>query len=241
MAVGGGGTLTVVFDDDIDFDNEYSLFESGSYDSGYEEIQPSALTIRAANTYFKIKTKSGYNVSNLFYPTTSILNARANVDLAISVVNDTDNQDDLFYWYVSSGDNDTTLTFHRSKAVGGSSIGNIPMGELTFNGVQSVTYNGTDYTKLVVDGTSYHPVTIISFTIDGTSYQAEEGMTWEEWIISKYNTSGFKIIGSLVLNSSGSEYVADKDQAVVTAVNNFSIIIANKSYVYGSGTPEKET
>lgn len=36
-------------------------------------------------------------------------------------------------------------------------IGNIPMGELTFNGVQSVTYNGTDYTKLVVDGTNYPP------------------------------------------------------------------------------------
>lgn len=73
------------------------------------------------------------------------------------------------------------------------SIGNIPMGELTFNGVQSVTYNGTDYTKLVVDGTSYPPPlpVTISFTIKGTSYQAEVGMTWREWVASSYNTGGF--------------------------------------------------
>lgn len=28
---------------------------------------------------------------------------------------------------------------------------------------------------------------LISFTIDGTSYQAEEGMTWEEWVESSYD------------------------------------------------------
>ena len=37
------------------------------------------------------------------------------------------------------------------------------------------------------------PKTLISFTIDGTSYQAEEGMTWREWISSKYNTNHFTI------------------------------------------------
>lgn len=34
-------------------------------------------------------------------------------------------------------------------------------------------------------------VTLISFTIDGTSYQAEEGMTQEEWVASDYNTAGY--------------------------------------------------
>ena len=119
------------------------------------------------------------------------------------------------------------------------SIGNIPMGELTFNGVQSVTYNGTDYTKLVVDGTSYPPLpVIISFTIDGTSYQAEEGMTWAEWVASSYNTGGFEIISGRVINSSG--YIAYEDQSVNIAVSKNTIIIANRSYVYGSGTPDKE-
>ena len=28
---------------------------------------------------------------------------------------------------------------------------------------------------------------LISFTIDGTQYQAEEGMTWEDWVNSEYN------------------------------------------------------
>lgn len=33
-------------------------------------------------------------------------------------------------------------------------------------------------------------VSVITFTIDGTEYQAEEGMTWEQWVNSKYNISG---------------------------------------------------
>lgn len=31
-------------------------------------------------------------------------------------------------------------------------------------------------------------VNLISFTINDTTYQAEEGMTWGEWINSKYDT-----------------------------------------------------
>ena len=30
---------------------------------------------------------------------------------------------------------------------------------------------------------------IITFTRAGTEYQAEEGMTWEEWVNSKYNNN----------------------------------------------------
>ena len=32
-------------------------------------------------------------------------------------------------------------------------------------------------------------VNLVTFTIDGTTYQAEEGMTWQEWYTSDYNTS----------------------------------------------------
>ena len=32
---------------------------------------------------------------------------------------------------------------------------------------------------------------LITFTVDGIEYQAEEGMTWEEWANSSYNTGGF--------------------------------------------------
>ena len=34
---------------------------------------------------------------------------------------------------------------------------------------------------------------LINFTIDGTSYQAEEGMTWEQWVNSKYNIGNYVV------------------------------------------------
>jgi hypothetical protein len=36
-------------------------------------------------------------------------------------------------------------------------------------------------------------IQLITFTIDGTEYQAEEGMTWYEWVNSKYNNAGWFI------------------------------------------------
>ena len=41
-------------------------------------------------------------------------------------------------------------------------------------------------------------VTIINFTIGTISYQAEQGMTWEYWCASKYNTNGFEIMNNEV-------------------------------------------
>lgn len=118
------------------------------------------------------------------------------------------------------------------------SIGNIPMGELTFNGVQSVTYNGTDYTKLVVDGTSYPPppppVTIISFTVKHesgtvTRYQAEEGMTWAEWINSSYNTDNYIIDteGFVKVNKRGACIDKGNHGGVISSEN----IIKDYTYV----------
>jgi hypothetical protein len=46
-----------------------------------------------------------------------------------------------------------------------------------------------DGTGVIIEGL----VKLISFTINGTSYQAEEGMTWDEWVESEYNTSNFVI------------------------------------------------
>ena len=55
------------------------------------------------------------------------------------------------------------------------------------------TYTGSaTFTIAVKDA----PVTTINFTIDGTSYQAEEGMTWAEWIGSASNTIGLYLSDS---------------------------------------------
>ena len=50
---------------------------------------------------------------------------------------------------------------------------------------------------------------LIGFTIDGTSYQAEEGMTFTQWVASDYNTGGFTIDTSGVYQSSSDQYVCD--------------------------------
>ena len=50
------------------------------------------------------------------------------------------------------------------------------------------TYTGSATFTIAVKDV---PKTMISFTIDGTSYQAEEGMTWAQWIESAYNNGGF--------------------------------------------------
>jgi len=51
----------------------------------------------------------------------------------------------------------------------------------------------------------FSEVTLISFTIGGvtimTTYQAEQGMTWGEWVASQYNTDGFRKQGDYIVSS----------------------------------------
>lgn len=74
-------------------------------------------------------------------------------------------------------------------------------GEITLTFVAPTTiqyagkYEGTvTFTVAVKDV----PVTIISFTIDGDPYQAEEGMTWAEWVESAYNNGRFYSVNESV-------------------------------------------
>lgn len=60
------------------------------------------------------------------------------------------------------------------------------------------------YTIGNVEGNS-----VIEFTINGTSYQAEEGMTWGEWVNSDYNTGNFISNGSDILTEDSAYYVSD--------------------------------
>ena len=58
----------------------------------------------------------------------------------------------------------------------------------------AIKYAGT-YTGSATFTIAVKPVpkTIINFTIEGTSYQADEGMTWAEWVADPaYNTVGFE-------------------------------------------------
>ena len=63
---------------------------------------------------------------------------------------------------------------------------------------------------------------LISFTLGGTSYQAEQGMTWAEWVESDYNTNAIVVTGSNIHLDS-------------TAVLETDTIIANAEYGLYSG------
>ncbi len=89
----------------------------------------------------------------------------------------------------------------------------------------------TDYENVIINGVSYKckGKTLISFTVAGTSYQAEEGMTWAEWIASSYNTGG------LYLDNSNS--VSGNTLGLVSTDGNSSekgtdVIVADYAYTY---------
>ena len=71
---------------------------------------------------------------------------------------------------------------------------------------------------------------MIKFTIDGTEYQAEEGMTWEDWVNSEYNISELDVIDGLVYNIGGMNIQKDNINVLST-----DILINNMSYTIDDG------
>lgn len=81
---------------------------------------------------------------------------------------------------------------------------------------QSADLNATLIGGFIIEnGEMVTPPTLISFNIlnpnsnEYETYQAEENMTWEQWIVSKYNTSGY--IGYNTSNFIG---IIDDDEIV---------------------------
>lgn len=80
-------------------------------------------------------------------------------------------------------------------------------------------------------GTAFDPPepnNIITFTIAGTIYQAQEGMTWAEWVASGYNTAGYKIASGLVFTAGGGGTVRLNG----TNVSSVDIISSGGTYTY---------
>ena len=95
----------------------------------------------------------------------------------------------------------------------------------TFKKVSGIWVEQTDLANVIEDGVRYQnggeyvaPVQKISFTIAGTSYQAEEGMTWGEWVASSYNTAGYQIVynwaQSGIADASGTKFVYDPENRI---------------------------
>lgn len=67
-------------------------------------------------------------------------------------------------------------------------------------------------------------VTLIHFTIAGTPYDAEEGMTWEDWIANtNYNTNGFKPDGLGGVLFRDGEYV--KSVRITDTISNNGVYV----------------
>ena len=75
------------------------------------------------------------------------------------------------------------------------------------------------------------PKPLISFTIDGTSYQAEEGMTWGDWVNSEYDNDEFSVDINAI--KKGVSFVSNGGSNIVYTNNQ---ITANAAYVFGSLT-----
>ena len=77
---------------------------------------------------------------------------------------------------------------------------------------------------------------LITFTIDGVQYQAEEGMTWEEWINSEYNANNLIYINDIGIcktsdgNGQLTRYTLYTNDYVWVSKNDY--IVNNKSYVF---------
>lgn len=71
---------------------------------------------------------------------------------------------------------------------------------------------------------------LITFTIDSIKYQAEEGMTWNEWVESPYNTNGFTIESADVYQIIYSPSDKKSVGGVMTNDYTFANIIANFNY-----------
>lgn len=89
-------------------------------------------------------------------------------------------------------------------------------------------FNGTSDTY--VDGGYYlieSAISLISFTIGGDTYQAEEGMTWGEWVDSGYSNNEFVTSASNIRSRTNvALYVYLNNSRVLTT----DVITANIAY-----------
>ena len=148
------------------------------------------------------------------------------VTIASDYVMETPQGATLAYTVTKDGnalDNDVVATFTTDKAEQTATI-HIAANDPDFAGEYKDTVTFTLEVKDV-------PKPLISFTIDGTSYQAEEGMTWGDWVNSEYDNDEFSVDINAI--KKGSSFVSNGGSNIVYTNNQ---ITANAAYVFGSLT-----
>ncbi len=77
---------------------------------------------------------------------------------------------------------------------------------------------------------------LITFIIDGVTYQAEDGMTWTEWVNSKYNIDNFIIVNDRIRNDSYAVCYKKDEFCFLQPVSKK----IEKNLVYGWSSPNGE-
>ena len=150
-----------------------------------------------------------------------------NIRLLTKITN-TNSASSIFYFY--GADLTVAYTYQSEKfmlKLGGAwqDIAHV------FKKVNGIWVEQTELANVIEDGVRYQnggeyvaPVQKISFTIAGTSYQAEEGMTWGEWVASSYNTAGYQIVynwaQSGIADASGTKFVYDPENRIFPPSTN---------------------
>lgn len=76
----------------------------------------------------------------------------------------------------------------------------------------------------------FNNVKIITFTFAGKTYQAEEGLSWNDYIVSKYNDGTFYIVGAQISTNYGFLYINGNVVGIST------VIQANGDYYAQQGS-----
>ena len=79
--------------------------------------------------------------------------------------------------------------------------------------------------------TPYKDDYLISFTIDGTSYQAKDGMTWEQWVDSDYNTGKFYIYSTGEVLTDINDTMMQVRDSTYSVQSNVNQINDNEAYI----------
>lgn len=77
-------------------------------------------------------------------------------------------------------------------------------------------------TTMIIGGET--TTNLISFTIEGTTHQAEEGMTYAQWVDSKYNTGNYYTNGTFLYNSGGQAVGTSPNMAVSNVIEQGDVL-----------------
>ena len=100
--------------------------------------------------------------------------------------------------------------------------------------IKDANGNEVSMDAVIVGGTAYEVgfTKLITFTIDGTAYQAEDGMTWAEWLDSSYNISGFYDSYGFVMKYGGTVVKLGTTNQMINME-----IVGGAAYETGSNAP----